>query len=158
MQGLVDGLNEGCVRYGLKVNIGKTDVLGVIKRSNQLTVNISLGGNVLQQVRLFNYLEILSDFVGKLIFYDFFWFVHVLYYLFNLDSSKYFFHIKIKFVIMLGCLFSLSGERSKREAQNIPVSLQIFFLWDSANDDFLIFVFAPKLTAFSFSLIYSIYL
>ena len=56
LQRLVDGLNEGCGRYGLKVNIGKTEVLGVTKRTDQLPVNIRLGGCVLKQVRSFKYL------------------------------------------------------------------------------------------------------
>ena len=56
LQRLVDELNEGCVRFGLKVNIGKTEVFGMTKRRDQLPVNISLGGCVLKQVRSFKYL------------------------------------------------------------------------------------------------------
>ena len=56
LQRLVDGLNEGCGRYGLKINIGKTEVMGVTKRSEQIPVNISLGGGILKQVRSFRYL------------------------------------------------------------------------------------------------------
>ena len=53
---LVDGLNEGCSRYGMKINIEKTEVMGVTKRREQLPVNISLGGSLLKQVSTFKYL------------------------------------------------------------------------------------------------------
>ena len=56
LQRLVDGLSEGCERYGLKINIGKTEVMGVTKRSEQITVDISVGGGTLKQVRNFRYL------------------------------------------------------------------------------------------------------
>ena len=56
LQRLVDELNEGCVRFGLKVNIGKTEVFGMTKRRDQLPVNISLGGCMFKQVRSFKYL------------------------------------------------------------------------------------------------------
>ena len=56
LQRLVDGLNEGCERYGLKINTGKTEVMGVTKRSVQIPVDISVGGGTLKQVRNFRYL------------------------------------------------------------------------------------------------------
>ena len=56
LQGLVDNLNEGCNRYGLKINIGKTEVMGLTKRSEELPVNISLRGGTLNQVNSFRYL------------------------------------------------------------------------------------------------------
>ena len=42
LQKLVDGLNQGCGRYDLEVNISKTEVLGVTKKRDQLPVIMSL--------------------------------------------------------------------------------------------------------------------
>ena len=53
LQMLVDSLNEGCERYGLKINIGQTEVMGLTKRSEQLPVNIRLRGETLNQVSFF---------------------------------------------------------------------------------------------------------
>ena len=41
---MADGLNETCQQKRLEINIEKTVVMGVTKRSESLTVSISLGG------------------------------------------------------------------------------------------------------------------
>ena len=56
LQRLVDGLNEGCVRYRSEGQHRQKEVLGVTKRTGHLPVNISLVGCVLKQVRSFKYL------------------------------------------------------------------------------------------------------
>ena len=65
LQRLVDSLNEGCERYGLKINIGKTEVMGLTKRPEQLPVSISLRGDTLNQVSSFKYLGSLVSEDGK---------------------------------------------------------------------------------------------
>ena len=56
LQRLVDRLDEGCNRYGLKINKRKTEVMGITKRREQLPVQIGLGGDILNQVNSFKYL------------------------------------------------------------------------------------------------------
>ena len=56
---LVDSWKEECGRYGLEINIEKTDLMGVTKRRQQLPVNIILGGGLLKQlVSFFKYLGV----------------------------------------------------------------------------------------------------
>ena len=56
LQRLVGKLNEECNKYGLKINISKTEVMGLTKRAGQLPVSISLESRVLSQVGSFKYL------------------------------------------------------------------------------------------------------
>ena len=65
LQGLVNKLNEGCGQYGLKINIGKTEVMGLTKRREELPVNIILGTGALKQVSTFKYLGSLICDDGK---------------------------------------------------------------------------------------------
>ena len=58
---LVDGLNEACQPYGLKINIEKTNVTGVTERSEPLTVGISIGGIILRKINCFKFLGSLLD-------------------------------------------------------------------------------------------------
>ena len=44
LQRLVDQLDEECRGVGLKININKTEVLGVTKRKEQLRINVNEGG------------------------------------------------------------------------------------------------------------------
>ena len=47
----VDGLNEACRRYGLKINIEKREMIGLKERTEPLTVGMSLGGVNLRKVK-----------------------------------------------------------------------------------------------------------
>ena len=49
-------LNRECKRYGLKINIAKTEVMGLSKRVGQLPVKVSLEKRELNQVESFKYL------------------------------------------------------------------------------------------------------
>ena len=42
LQRLVGKLDEECKKYGLKINISKTDVMGLTNRASQLPVSINL--------------------------------------------------------------------------------------------------------------------
>ena len=56
LQELVSNLDEKCRRIGLKVNIGKTRVMGVTKASGRLPANIRIYDEALKQVSKFRYL------------------------------------------------------------------------------------------------------
>ena len=56
LQRLVDRLNVECRRVGLKIDIGKTEVMGVTRRKEPLRVNVNVSRQVLKQVRSFRYL------------------------------------------------------------------------------------------------------
>ena len=62
LQALMDKLKEECRKLGLRINIGKTEVMGVTKRRERLPVNITLAGESLKQVATFKYLgSVLSE-------------------------------------------------------------------------------------------------
>ena len=62
LQALMDKLKEECRKLGLRINIGKTEVMGVTKRRERLPVNITLAGESLKQVETFRYLgSVLSE-------------------------------------------------------------------------------------------------
>ena len=65
LQRLVDRLDVECRGVGLKINIGKTEVMGVTKRKEQLRVNVNVGGQAVKQVRSFRYLGSLVDEDGR---------------------------------------------------------------------------------------------
>ena len=56
LQRLVDHLNLECRRVGLKINIGKSEVMGVTKTKEPLRVNVIVSRQVLKHVRAFRYL------------------------------------------------------------------------------------------------------
>ena len=56
LQKLVLKINEQCRTMGLKINIGKTEVMGVTKASGRLTVNKRTAGEPLKQISSFRYL------------------------------------------------------------------------------------------------------
>ena len=62
LQILMDKLREECGKFGLRINIGKTEVMGVTKRRERLPVNITLAGVRIKQVETFRYLgSLVSD-------------------------------------------------------------------------------------------------
>ena len=61
LKSLLVGLEEACERYGLKINIRKTELIIVTKRSKPLTVGKSLGGVILKRVNSCKYLRSLVD-------------------------------------------------------------------------------------------------
>ena len=65
LQRLVDRLDEECRGVGLKINIGKTEVMGVTKRKEQLRMNVKVDGQAVKQVRSFRYLGSLVDEDGR---------------------------------------------------------------------------------------------
>ena len=65
LQSLLDRLNVECRAMGLKINIGKTEVMGVTKRKEQLRVNVNIDGQAVKQVRSFRYLGALVDEDGR---------------------------------------------------------------------------------------------
>lgn len=44
LQRLVDKLVESCERKGLRININKTEVMGITKRQERLVVNVQIQG------------------------------------------------------------------------------------------------------------------
>ena len=50
---LVSKLDELCRKIGLKINIGKTETMGITKTSDRLPVNIMITGQPLKQVSSF---------------------------------------------------------------------------------------------------------
>ena len=54
-----------CRGVGLRINIGKTEVMGVTKKKDQLKVNIRIGGQAVKQVKSFRYLGSLVDEDGR---------------------------------------------------------------------------------------------
>ena len=48
LQSLIDRLQEECWRMGLRINIGKTEVMGVTKRRENLPVNVHIEGTILR--------------------------------------------------------------------------------------------------------------
>ena len=65
LHNLTTRLQEECTRMGLKINIGKTEVMGVSKRPEPLQVNIPVEGTMLKQVTSFKYLGSLVDEDGR---------------------------------------------------------------------------------------------
>ena len=65
LQSLVDKLDVECNRMGLKINIGKREVMGITKRKGQLTVVVNIGGQRVKQVSSFRYLGSLVSEDGK---------------------------------------------------------------------------------------------
>ena len=56
LQALVDKLQEECGGVGLRINIMKTEVMGITKRRERLMVDINIEGSPLYQVDRFRYL------------------------------------------------------------------------------------------------------
>ena len=56
LQQLIDGLDTACRRKGLKINISKTESMGITKKKEQLRVAVNLDGNAVKQVEKFQYL------------------------------------------------------------------------------------------------------
>ena len=65
LQRLVDRLDVECRGVGLRINIGKTEVMGVTKKKDQLRVNVRIGGQAVKQVKSFRYLGSLVDEDGR---------------------------------------------------------------------------------------------
>ena len=62
LQSLMDMLKEECRKPGLRINIDKTEVMGVTKRMERLPIIITLAGDSLKQLAMFMYLEsVLSE-------------------------------------------------------------------------------------------------
>ena len=59
---LISALNESCRRRGLRININKTEVMGVTKISERLRVRVNVQGRTINQVENFKYLgSIISE-------------------------------------------------------------------------------------------------
>ena len=56
LQRLVDALDTSCREKGLKINKNKTEVMGITKAKERLTVRINVQGNPVKQVNEFKYL------------------------------------------------------------------------------------------------------
>ena len=56
LQTLMDKLMWECSRVGLRINKGKTEVMGVTKRRDRLPVTINVEGSALKQIETFRYL------------------------------------------------------------------------------------------------------
>lgn len=56
LQSLVDRLDVECSTIGLKINIGKTEVMGVTKRTEQLRVRVNINGETVKQANSFRFL------------------------------------------------------------------------------------------------------
>ena len=56
LQRLVNRLQEACNRKGLKINVNKTEVMGISKGDQRLPVNISLENKQINQVSSYTYL------------------------------------------------------------------------------------------------------
>ena len=56
LQTLMNKLQERCRKFGLRINIGKTEVMVVTKRRERLPVNVTLAGETINQVATFRYL------------------------------------------------------------------------------------------------------
>ena len=65
LQSLVDKLDVECNRMGLKINIGKTEVMGITKSKGQLRVVVNIGGQTVKQASSFRYLRSLVSEDGK---------------------------------------------------------------------------------------------
>ena len=65
LQSLVDKLDVECNRMGLKINIGKTEVMGIPKSKGQLRVVVNIGGQTVKKVSSFRYLGSLVSEDGK---------------------------------------------------------------------------------------------
>ena len=52
----MEGLSIACNRRGLKINLDKTEVMGITKRKEQLRVHINIDGKGIKQVNKFQYL------------------------------------------------------------------------------------------------------
>ena len=62
LQTLIDKLKEECRKLGLRINISKTEMLGVTKRRERLLVNVTRAGKSLKQVANLKYLgSVLSE-------------------------------------------------------------------------------------------------
>ena len=62
---LVEKLDVECNRVGLNINIGKTEVMGVTKREEEIKVKVVIGNQTIKQVRSFRYLGSLMSENGK---------------------------------------------------------------------------------------------
>ena len=65
LQRLVHKLDVECNRVGLKINIDRTEVIGVTKRREQLKVKVVIENHIIKQVRSFRYLGSLMSENGK---------------------------------------------------------------------------------------------
>ena len=62
LQLMIDALNEKCERMKLKVNTRKTEVMGIVKGEQTLSVNIQLGSMRIKQAESFTYLgSVIAD-------------------------------------------------------------------------------------------------
>ena len=64
LQKLMDGLNRTAKEYDMKVNIKKTKVMKV-SRKGEGVINITIGGEILEQVKRFRYLGALITSDGR---------------------------------------------------------------------------------------------
>ena len=65
LQQLIDRLDEEGRTIGLKINIGKTEVMGVTKRTEQMRVDAHVKGEAVRQVSYFRYLGSLISEDGR---------------------------------------------------------------------------------------------
>ena len=65
LQELIDRLDEEGRAIGLKINIGKTEVMGMTKRTEQLRVEAHVNGEAVRQVSSFRYLGSLISEDGR---------------------------------------------------------------------------------------------
>ena len=65
LQSLVDKLDVECNRMGLKINISKTEVIGITKNKGQVRVVVNVGGQTVKQGSAFRYLGSLVSEDGK---------------------------------------------------------------------------------------------
>ena len=56
LQTLINKLQEECRKFGLRINIGKREVMGVTQRRKRLPVNITLADETINKVSTFGYL------------------------------------------------------------------------------------------------------
>ena len=61
----MDKLHQGCGEVGLRINVAKTEVMGITKRRERLMVNLNIEGAALYQVDKFRYLGSLVSEDGR---------------------------------------------------------------------------------------------
>ena len=65
LQASMDKLHQGCGEVGLRINVAKTEVMGITKRRERLMVNLNIEGAALYQVDKFRYLGSLVSEDGR---------------------------------------------------------------------------------------------
>lgn len=53
LQDLIDTQNESCRRRGLRINVNKTEVMGITEKTERLRVKINVQDRTLKQVKIF---------------------------------------------------------------------------------------------------------